>query len=66
MDLNVQILMQMLETEELLVFSRIVATQSLSRAAKELRMPRATVSRRLAGLETKLDVRTVGWLRRPA
>ncbi|MGZ3454344.1 MAG: LysR family transcriptional regulator [Polyangiales bacterium] len=47
----------MLETEELLVFSRIVATQSLARAGKELRMPRATVSRRLAGLEAKLGVR---------
>jgi DNA-binding transcriptional LysR family regulator len=49
--------MQMLETEELLVFSRVVATQSLARAGKELRMPRATVSRRLAGLEEKLGVR---------
>jgi DNA-binding transcriptional LysR family regulator len=57
MSFSVPFLTQMLETEELLVFSRIVATQSLSRAAKELRMPRATMSRRLAGLETKLGVR---------
>ncbi|WP_394831013.1 LysR family transcriptional regulator [Pendulispora rubella] len=47
----------MLDTEELLVFSRIVATQSLARAALELRLPRATVSRRLSGLEAKLGVR---------
>ncbi|WP_394829796.1 LysR family transcriptional regulator [Pendulispora albinea] len=47
----------MLDTEELLVFTRIVATQSLARAATELRLPRATVSRRLAGLEAKLGVR---------
>ncbi|WP_394840773.1 LysR family transcriptional regulator [Pendulispora brunnea] len=47
----------MLDTEELLVFSRIVATQSLARAAVELRLPRATVSRRLSGLEAKLGVR---------
>jgi len=47
----------MLETEELLVFARIAETSSIARAAVELRMPRATVSRRLALLETKLGVR---------
>jgi len=47
----------MLDTEELLVFTRIVETQSLARAAIELRLPRATVSRRLAGLEAKLGLR---------
>lgn len=57
MSFNGPFLVQMLETEELLVFARIVATRSLSRAATELRMPRATVSRRLVVLETKLGVR---------
>ena len=49
----------MLETGELLVFSKIVATSSFSRAATELGMPRATVSRRLAELEEKLGVRLI-------
>jgi DNA-binding transcriptional LysR family regulator len=47
----------MLDTEELLVFTRVVATQSLARAAAELHIPRATVSRRLATLEEKLGHR---------
>jgi DNA-binding transcriptional LysR family regulator len=46
-----------LETAELLAFCRIVDAKSLSRAAAELRVPRATVSRRLARLETRLGVR---------
>jgi len=49
----------MVETEELLIFTRIVAARSLARASQELRIPRATVSRRLAGLEEKLAVRLV-------
>ncbi len=47
----------MLETEALEIFLRIVSTQSLTRTSHELRIPRATVSRRLAGLEAKLGVR---------
>ncbi|APR87041.1 Transcriptional regulator, LysR family protein [Minicystis rosea] len=47
----------MLETEELRLFFKVVTTSSISRAASELGVPRATVSRKLAGLEEKLGVR---------
>jgi DNA-binding transcriptional LysR family regulator len=47
----------MLETEELLIFSKVVAFSSVSRAASELGIPRATVSRKLAALEERLGVR---------
>jgi DNA-binding transcriptional LysR family regulator len=47
----------MLETDELLVFAKVVATSSISRAAAELGMPRATLSRKLAGLEERLGAR---------
>lgn len=47
----------MLETEELRIFVAVVATSSISRAATELRVPRATVSRKLAALEERLGVR---------
>lgn len=50
-------LIQMLETEELAIFAAVVASNSISRAAAELRVPRATVSRKLAGLEERLGVR---------
>jgi DNA-binding transcriptional LysR family regulator len=46
-----------IETAELLAFARIVQTQSLTRAAAELKLPRATVSRRLQRLEERLGVR---------
>lgn len=46
-----------LETSDLLAFARTVETRSLSRAALELGVPRATVSRRLTRLETQLGVR---------
>jgi DNA-binding transcriptional LysR family regulator len=45
------------ETSELLAFSKTVDAKSLSRAAAELGVPRATVSRRLARLEERLGVR---------
>jgi DNA-binding transcriptional LysR family regulator len=45
------------ETAELLAFARIVEAKSLSRAAAELRVPRATISRRLARLEQRLGAR---------
>jgi DNA-binding transcriptional LysR family regulator len=45
------------ETSELLAFAKTVDVQSLSRAAAELGVPRATVSRRLARLEKRLGVR---------
>lgn len=47
----------MLETAELLVFATTVDARSLTRAAAELRMPRPTLSRKLARLEAKLGVR---------
>jgi len=50
-------LVEPLETAELLAFARIVDARSLSRAAAELRVPRATISRRLARLEQRLGVR---------
>jgi DNA-binding transcriptional LysR family regulator len=51
------LLIQMLEIEELKIFVAVVASSSVSRAAVELRVPRATVSRKLAGLEERLGVR---------
>lgn len=45
------------ETSELLAFSKTVDVKSLSRAALELGVPRATVSRRLARLEERLGAR---------
>lgn len=45
------------ETAELIAFVRTVDTRSLSRAAKELRLPRSTVGRRLQRLEERLGVR---------
>ncbi|AKT39474.1 LysR family transcriptional regulator [Chondromyces crocatus] len=45
------------ETSEMLAFCKAVASESLSRAAAELGVPRATVSRRLARLEERLGVR---------
>lgn len=51
------LLIQMLETEDLAIFAAVVASSSVSRAAVELRVPRATVSRKLAALEERLGVR---------
>lgn len=45
------------ETSELLAFAKSVESKSLSRAAAELGVPRATISRRLARLEERLGVR---------
>lgn len=45
------------ETSELVAFTKTVDAKSLSRAAAELRVPRATVSRRLARLEQRLGAR---------
>jgi DNA-binding transcriptional LysR family regulator len=48
-----------LETDELRIFVTVVALSSVSRAAAELRIPRATVSRKLAQLEARLGVRLI-------
>ncbi|EGT5710583.1 LysR family transcriptional regulator [Cronobacter dublinensis subsp. dublinensis] len=45
------------ETSELIAFTKTVAAKSLSRAAVELGIPRATLSRRIAQLEEKLGTR---------
>ena len=45
------------ETAELLAFARVVEAKSLSRAAAELGVPRATIGRRLARLERRLGAR---------
>jgi len=45
------------ETSELIAFTKTVDANSLSRAAAELGVPRATVSRRLARLEERLGAR---------
>ena len=47
----------LVETSELLAFTRAVEAKSLSRAAAELGAPRATIGRRLARLEERLGVR---------
>src|SRR5260370_10518236 len=47
----------LVETSELLAFTRTVEAKSLSRAAAELGAPRATIGRRLARLEQRLGVR---------
>lgn len=46
-----------IETAEILAFTRIIEAKSLSRAAAELGVPRATVGRRLARLEERLGTR---------
>jgi DNA-binding transcriptional LysR family regulator len=46
-----------LETAELLAFTRSIEAKSLSRAAAELGVPRATIGRRLARLEQRLGTR---------
>ena len=45
------------ETVEVLAFARVVEAKSLSRAAAELAVPRATIGRRLARLEERLGAR---------
>lgn len=46
-----------IETAELVAFARTVEAKSLSRAAAELGVPRATIGRRLARLEERLGTR---------
>ena len=48
---------ELVETAELLAFAKTVEAKSLSGAAAALRVPRATVSRRLARLEERLGAR---------
>ena len=46
-----------IEPNDLLLFARIADAGSLTRAAGRLRMPKSTVSRRLAALEAQLGER---------
>ena len=46
-----------IETAELFAFTRAIEAKSLSRAAAELGVPRATIGRRLARLEERLGTR---------
>lgn len=48
-----------LETAELQAFTRVVEAKSLSKAAQQLKIPRATLGRRLARLEERLGTRLV-------
>ncbi len=48
---------ELLETAELAAFTRAVDAGSLTRASKELGVPRATIGRRLARLEERLGTR---------
>lgn len=50
-------MMEPVETSELLAFTSIVDARSLSRAAATLKVPRATIGRRLARLEKRLGAR---------
>src|SRR5215475_14012144 len=46
-----------LEANDLLLFARVVDAGSFSRAAERLRLPKSTVSRRVAALEAQLGER---------
>lgn len=48
-----------LETAELLAFTRTIEAKTLSRAAAELGVPRATIGRRLSKLEERLGTRLI-------
>lgn len=54
---SIQMTEPLLETAELLAFTKVVEARSLSRAALELEIPRATLGRRLARLESRLGAR---------
>src|SRR5882672_1575193 len=51
------LMIDLMETSELLAFTRTVEAKSLSRAAAELGVPRATIGRRLSRREERLGVR---------
>ena len=47
----------MIETADLVVFTKVVELESLTRAAQAMGVPKSTISRRLTRLEDKLGVR---------
>ncbi|MDV6321284.1 LysR family transcriptional regulator, partial [Chromohalobacter sp. HP20-39] len=48
-----------LDANDLLLFARVAEVGSFSRAADRLRLPKSTVSRRIAALEKRLGERLV-------
>jgi DNA-binding transcriptional LysR family regulator len=54
---SIQMADPLLETAELLAFTKVVEARSLTRAALELEIPRATLGRRLSRLESRLGAR---------
>ena len=49
----------MTDLNSLIIFAEVAETQSFSEAARRLKMPTATVSRKVADLETQLGVRLI-------
>jgi DNA-binding transcriptional LysR family regulator len=49
-----------IDLNDLPIFTRVAALKSVSRAARELGIPKSTVSRRLSALEERLGVRLLG------
>lgn len=46
-----------METDDALIFTKVVSTGSFSKAAESLKIPKSTLSRRIANLEERLGVR---------
>ena len=49
----------MADLNSLVIFARVAETKSFSEAARRLKMPTSTVSRRIAELETQLGLRLI-------
>ncbi|HEY2366658.1 MAG TPA: LysR family transcriptional regulator [Polyangiaceae bacterium] len=49
-----------MDLNDLPIFARVATTKSVSRAARELGIPKSTVSRRVSALEERLGVRLLG------
>jgi DNA-binding transcriptional LysR family regulator len=49
-----------MDLNDLPIFARVAMTKSVSRAARELGIPKSTVSRRVSALEERLGVRLLG------
>src|SRR5579871_2968503 len=48
-----------LDANDLVLFARVAETGSFSRAAERMRLPKSTVSRRIAALEKRLGERLI-------
>src|SRR5258707_12651410 len=51
--------MKMTDLNSLMIFAKVVEAKSFSEAARRLKMPTSTVSRRIADLEQQLGVRLI-------